>query len=274
MANHDAGAATPNLKTTIKRGQTEVEKKAKALQRLKVQYVAVDSIKPNSYNPNRQDDNDFQLLLRSMREDGFTQPIVVQEGTNEIVDGEHRWRAAREIGLPTIPVVFVDMTPEQMRIATLRHNRARGSEDIDLSTQLLRDLRELGALDWAKDSLMMSDEELQKLIDDVPAPDALAGEDFNEAWVPTKNATDMEAQSDREVVSMTPAAEKQQKEFKEKAAKAKTEQERVQIEFQLRDTSYRLILTFKDEEADVVRQILEPKPAEKILALCKARYTA
>ena len=40
-----------------------------------------------------------------------------------------------------VPVVFVDMTREQMRVSTLRHNRARGSEDIDKSADVLKDLR-------------------------------------------------------------------------------------------------------------------------------------
>ena len=126
------------------RGRREVAKKANALETLKVEYLPVGVLCPNSYNPNRQSEADFELLLRSIREDGFTQPIVALREGNVIVDGEHRWRAARKLGMAEVPVVLVDMTLEQMRIATLRHNRARGSEDIELSTELLRDLRGLG----------------------------------------------------------------------------------------------------------------------------------
>lgn len=142
------GKHKPEGDRIIDKGMAAVGKKASALERLVVEYVAVDSIKPNSYNPNRQTERDFELLLLSMKEDGFTQPIVCQRESREIVDGEHRWRAGRHLGLEMVPVVFVDMTMEQMRISTLRHNRARGSEDIDLSTKVLQDLRELGALDW------------------------------------------------------------------------------------------------------------------------------
>lgn len=168
------------------KGKAEVEKKANALRELKISYVKPEDIKPNDYNPNRQDPRDFELLLKSMTEDGFTQPIIVQKSTKQIVDGEHRWKAAQELGFKEIPVVFVDMTPEQMKIATLRHNRARGEEDLELTANVLKDLQDLGAIEWAQDSLMLDDEEINKLIDEIPAPEGLMGEEFTEAWEPDK----------------------------------------------------------------------------------------
>src|SRR3990167_3334570 len=107
------------------KGKKEIEKKANMLKELRIEYVPVESIHPNEYNPNRQSEHDFELLQRSMKDDGFTQPIIVQknpDGSSSgiIVDGEHRWKAAKAIGYKEIPVVFVDMTVEQMRISTLR----------------------------------------------------------------------------------------------------------------------------------------------------------
>ena len=169
----------------LKRGQSIIEKKTEYLKVVKIEYVDVGKLKPNEYNPNRQNEHDFELLLRSMEEDGFTQPIVILTD-NTIVDGEHRWRAAKTLGMKTVPCVRVKHGKEQARISTLRHNRARGSEDIELSTQMLRDLEQLGALEWAKDSLMMGDDEINKLLEDISAPEALAGIEFNEGWIPEK----------------------------------------------------------------------------------------
>ena len=76
------------------------------------------------------------------------------------------------------------MGEAQAKIATLRHNRARGSEDIQMATDVLRDLESLGALDWAADSLDMDDTELQRLLEDIPAAESLAGDEFSEAWAP------------------------------------------------------------------------------------------
>ncbi len=264
-------------KSAVAKGRAAVEKKAKALSKMTIVYVPVDSVKPNTYNPNRQDDREFELLKQSMREDGFTAPIVVQEDTKEIVDGEHRWRAARDIGITEIPVVFTSMTLEQMRISTLRHNRAVGSEDVDLATDLLRDLRELGALDWAQEALGINDADLQKLLDDVKAPDALAGEEYSESWVPSKNAvradgTMHDARTPGENVSFTPAAVEAQKDFSVKLAAAKTQEERVHIERSQQQETFRLVVVLNDADAELARAVLDPTPAAKILELCRARF--
>jgi len=280
------------------KGRKAVEKKAQALQRLTVEYVSAAAVRPNSYNPNRQSDHDFYLLILSMLEDGFTQPIIVQKQTKEIVDGEHRWTGAivmdaikqqklevrgadgeqvvaalrhrrAELIRPEmqLPVVMVDMTPEQMRIATLRHNRARGSEDMELTAQVLRDLRELGALEWAQDSLQLDDVELQRLLEDVQAPEALAGETFSEGWAPdAAHANSGEGKGSN--MSLTPEALARMREQEKKIAEAKTEEEKAAAQ---RDIDiYRLALVFSGEEAKVVKMTLGDRPAERVLAMCRS----
>ena len=76
-----------------------MKKKFNKLQTLVVEYVPTDTLFPNAYNPNRQSDREFELLMKSMEEDGFTQPVVAQAKTKQIVDGEHRWRAATRLRL-------------------------------------------------------------------------------------------------------------------------------------------------------------------------------
>ena len=125
-----------------------IEKTSEHLERLHVEYQPIDSIQPNEYNPNRQDEHTMELLLRSIEDNGFTQPVIINMD-NVIVDGEHRWRAAQALGMAEIPIVKVDMSDQQMRIATISHNTARGNHDIELEVQVLRDLESLGALDWA-----------------------------------------------------------------------------------------------------------------------------
>jgi ParB/RepB/Spo0J family partition protein len=266
------------------KGQAEIEKKNQVLEQLKIVYVDIESIQPNEYNPNRQSEHDFELLCRSMREDGFTQPIIVQEATNKIVDGEHRWRAAHKLGFKTIPVVFVNMTPEQMRIATLRHNRARGSEDVELSAQVLRDLQQLGALDWAQDSLMISDEELNRLIEDIPAPEALASEEYGQGWEPTdvheneaakveqgeqttQARTTTDSQGGVYTVAMTDKAIQATREREAKIKQAKTEEEKAMV---MQETKmHRVSLIFNGEEAELVKTVLGEKPAEQMVELCR-----
>ena len=247
------------------------------LETLTIEYVPVTSLKPNRYNPNRMSDKDFELLCRSMSEDGFTQPVIALKESREIVDGEHRWRAAGQLGMKQLPVVFVNMTPEQARIATLRHNRARGSEDIQLSADVLRDLEKLGALDWAADSLMLSDAEIEKLLADVPAPDALAADQFTAAWSPqarldaggqaSVTAQDTNAGGIIVTTAMSAEALTAQREHEKKLAAARTEEERAMVRQDR--IFYRVNLMFSDAEADLVKRTLGDKPAERLLSMCR-----
>jgi hypothetical protein len=158
-----------------------------ALQQLQVEYVAPAELKPNTYNPNRQTEDEFEMLKASMREDGFTQPILcMTDGT--IVDGEHRWRAAQELGYEKVPVVRVSMSEAQRRIATMRHNRARGRDDTAAVAELMLDLEKLGALDWAQEALLLSDEEMRRLtaMANTVAEDLSRGHEFSQAWEPVE----------------------------------------------------------------------------------------
>ena len=271
--------------TAERRGHKAIEQIANRLEKLAIEYLPIDSLQPNSWNPNRQSDHDFELLLASMRSDGFTTPIICLKGSDHIiVDGEHRWRAARHLneearkaGKPeqylTVPVVIVDMPEAQAKVATLRHNRARGSEDIELSAQLLRDLETLGALDWAQDQLLMDDVEIQRMLSDIAAPEALAAEEFSQAWVPQGTHVQGEATHDgfiggaQALEGATSSASDRLRVAEKAMAAAKTDEERQAV---LKDRDvYRVALTFTDAEARVVKQALGDRPADKLLELCR-----
>jgi hypothetical protein len=286
------------------RGRAVVEEKARRLQQLRVEYVPAGSVTPNLYNPNRQSDFDFELLLRSMDSDGFTQPVIVQEDSKHIVDGEHRWtgwivlnalyaagkvlddvtrdemRDMRERrldllnGMPEleIPVVLTDMTEAQRRISTLRHNRARGSEDVELSAQVLRDLRELGSLDMAAAELLLDDTELQILLEQVPTPEAYAADAFSESWDPAHEG-DVSREGEHQTsqgqsnTSTSQRAVEVARARERSLAVANTEEERAAAR---RDNNvYRLICVFSNEEAESVRGFMGPRPADRIVAMVR-----
>lgn len=281
------------MKEARKKTAKAIEKKAVQLKRLVVEYVPITGLKPNAYNPNRQSDHDFELLIRSMREDGFTQPVVairVKEehltdkrfigysvGDVVIVDGEHRWRAATALGYTEIPVVITSMTPEQMRIATLRHNRARGSEDIELAAEVLKDLQELGAIEWAQDSLMLDDLELERLLEDVKAPEHAANAEFSDGWQPGhgvqgdatssggsegKGAGAANVQASMSAASLETARKQEQA-----LAAAKTAEEKA---IAAKDFNvFRLSLVFSGTEAVLVKSTLGLSAADALVALCR-----
>ena len=272
-------------KRAQRKGRQAVDARAKQLGRLSIEYVALTAIAPNDYNPNRQSDHDFELLLRSIEEDGFTQPVIVTR-ENIIVDGEHRWRAALALGMTEIPIVRVDMSAEQARMSTIRHNRARGSHDVELEAAILKDLESLGALEWAQTSLMMDDAEVARLLEDIGAPEAYAAEEFSEAWIPDKFLNDESArkvmastapvtiqhQDGQDTVAATTAAVELQRKRETLIKEAKTEQEREQ---RRRESAlYRVSLIFSGDEAAIVKEVLAESPAEKLLELCKATLSS
>ena len=73
--------------------------------------VDINKIEPNKNQPRKNFDSEkLAELAESIREIGIVQPVVVKKNGDffVIVAGERRWRAAREAGLKTVPVIIKD----------------------------------------------------------------------------------------------------------------------------------------------------------------------
>ena len=120
------------------------DKISKAKKPLAIEYVRIEDIMPNTYNPNTHVPDSFDLLIKSLDYFGFTQPIVVNKPTMEIVDGEHRFRAACVLGYRQVPVCFVEFDDVKLRYATIMHNMARGKNNEELTKKLYDELDKSG----------------------------------------------------------------------------------------------------------------------------------
>ena len=81
------------------------DKKAEANE---VQSIRPDRIRPNPSQPRKVfAEEAFDDLKRSIAADGILQPILVRQvpGGYELIAGERRWRAAKELGLEEIPAL-------------------------------------------------------------------------------------------------------------------------------------------------------------------------
>ena len=97
--------------------------------------VPIGKIEPNTYNPNTVAPPEMKLLYDSIREDGYTMPIVCYYAKKQdryvIVDGFHRYRVMldhpdiyeREGGL--LPVSVINKSLDHRMASTIAHNRAR-----------------------------------------------------------------------------------------------------------------------------------------------------
>lgn len=64
---------------------------------------------PACTKPDVQTPEDYQRLLEDVKANGIRHPIQVQHGTNAVVSGRHRIKAAVEAGVP-IPVEIIEIT--------------------------------------------------------------------------------------------------------------------------------------------------------------------
>jgi ParB family chromosome partitioning protein len=91
--------------------------------------ISVNAISPNPRQPRTQmDDEKLAELAESIREHGLIQPLIVrQEAENKyiLIAGERRWRASQLAGLPTVPVVVKEASPQAMLELALIENIQR-----------------------------------------------------------------------------------------------------------------------------------------------------
>lgn len=92
--------------------------------------VPVEAIDVNPYQPRAaMDRGQLDELAQSIRANGVVQPLLViageSPGTYLLVAGERRWRAARLASLETVPVVVMELAPQQMLEIALVENVVR-----------------------------------------------------------------------------------------------------------------------------------------------------
>ncbi len=157
--------------------------------------VPIEKITPNTYNPNAVAPPEMKLLYDSIKEDGYTMPIVCYYNKSEdkyiIVDGFHRYRVmveypdilAREGGM--LPVTVINKSLDNRMASTIRHNRARGSHSVDLMSNIVKELHELGRSDtWISKHLGMDKDEILRLKQITGLAALFKDVRYGEAWRP------------------------------------------------------------------------------------------
>lgn len=106
---------------------------------MNVRLVPADKVVANDYNPNKMMPKMLRLLKKSIVEDGVTQPIVTYYDPEQdiyiIVDGFHRYTVLKQLKVSEMPIVTIDKDISERRISTIRHNKAKGTHQLDLVKQ-------------------------------------------------------------------------------------------------------------------------------------------
>ncbi len=107
--------------------------------------VPIDHIVPNPWNPNIMDSTMFAKAKKSLEELGMLGSILVREtaGVYEILDGEHRWKVAKELGYKELPVESMgEITDSQAKFLTIHINNLHGSDDIHKRAKIIQEMEE------------------------------------------------------------------------------------------------------------------------------------
>lgn len=139
-----------------------------------VQWVPKEMVVANNYNPNTVASKELKLLYTSIKEDGYTQPIVTiwdeELGKYVIVDGFHRNLILRKYSdidqrcHSKLPIVVIKKDIDQRMASTVRHNRARGSHSVDGMTNIVFSMMKNGKSEKEIcEKLGLEDREFEKL---------------------------------------------------------------------------------------------------------------
>lgn len=161
-----------------------------------VRWVPNYSVEANDYNPNSVAPPEMKLLEHSIKEDGYTQPIVSWHREDlqfEVVDGFHRNRVGKEskiVGkrvngyLPLVVINESQLNKGDRIASTIRHNRARGKHKVDAMSEIVLDLKKRN---WSDEKigreLGMDPDEVLRLAQITGLAEMFADKDFSEAWV-------------------------------------------------------------------------------------------
>jgi ParB-like chromosome segregation protein Spo0J len=159
-----------------------------------VKWVPSHLIEANDYNPNSVAPPEMKLLEKSIKEDGYTQPIVSwkKETMFEVVDGFHRNRVGKESKAVSkringyLPLVIINNNREDIgdRMAsTIRHNRARGKHKVEAMSEIVLDLKRRN---WNDEKIArelgMDADEVLRLTQITGLAEMFKDRAFSEAW--------------------------------------------------------------------------------------------
>lgn len=164
-----------------------------AKQQTPYRMTALADIKPYDRNPRIIPQAAVDAVARSIQAFGFRQPIVV-DGNGVILAGHTRYKAAQQLGMTEVPVVWqTDITDIQARGYRIADNKVAEISAWDRDA-LDAEVRELAGLGGGLDlsTVGLADWELERILHDgsndpVGAPDDCAPPSYGQAYTPYSN---------------------------------------------------------------------------------------
>lgn len=114
-----------------------------------IQELSIDRILPSRYQPRTEfEEDELSELAESIKQNGIIQPVLVRrkaDGFYELIAGERRFRAAKLLGLSSIPAILRHSTDEQaMELALVENLQRKDLNPMEAARAYHRLLTEFG----------------------------------------------------------------------------------------------------------------------------------
>lgn len=158
-----------------------------------VQWIPIEKVHPNDYNPNSVAKVEMGLLYKSIKHDGYTQPVVTiydeKQDKYVIVDGFHRYFTCKtnkdiyEQNKGFLPCVVIKKNINERMAATVRHNRARVEHSVTGMSNMVFEMLQNG---WSDEEICnhlgMEPEEILKLKHITGFSKLFENVEYNQSW--------------------------------------------------------------------------------------------
>lgn len=124
--------------------------------------TSVEELRMHPQNPRQ---GDVDLIASSVDVNGFYGAVIAQRSTGYVLAGNHRLLAAQKLGIPVLPVIWLDVDDDAARRILLVDNRASDVASMD-DEQLVALLREIGT-----EGTGFTEDDLAKLLGDDDSDD-------------------------------------------------------------------------------------------------------
>lgn len=101
------------------------------MEKLKIEYVSINDIKPYEKNAKLHPEKQVEQIKKSIEQFGMNDPIGIWK--NEIVEGHGRLLALKELGYEEVPIIRLDhLSDEERKAYILTHNKLTMNSDFDI----------------------------------------------------------------------------------------------------------------------------------------------
>ena len=108
-----------------------------------LKFVKIDQCATLKRNPQYLTPHQMEALKESIKRDGFLAPVLLRPLKNnkyEIVSGNHRVMAAKEVGRDTIPAIIIDLDDRSAKRAALNMKTVHGNPSAELMAPFLAEM--------------------------------------------------------------------------------------------------------------------------------------